>query len=340
MLGKEMTAVICQHKALCNICFKRFKMKLKIVSLLIACLLIPATYACAQQASNTKNILSQSYNLVPQHSKDTQYFEMESRLQNHALDGTRLGLDIYHLYLRCIPSSDPSKGDEYTCLKFTVQINNNPEVGIPALINWKYFFSLTPDAKNDQGEVLGIPHSKFDNITDDKGNAIPIGNAYHVYNAFIDFHSMYVFCEKTEAGNGAQNLKKMGDRIVHMASYSQPPVDLGSTVAKGSYFKNGEVTLLFKGIGLVNEKTCALLEYDSGESSFYMKMNPMPNMEVITKGSSHYWGDIYKDLATGWFQKATLHEMVITETNVPGMNKMNAVVERSISIKNIRRPAF
>jgi hypothetical protein len=298
------------------------------------------TQLLAQKASVSQTILMREYNLVPQHSKDTQYFEMESRLQNYALDGTRLGTDIYRLFLRCGPSPDPLKGDEYTCLKFTVQINNNPELTVPSLTNWKYFFLLTPDAKNEQGEVLGIPHSKFDNITDEKGNLIPIGNAYHVYNAFIDFHSMYVFCEKTEAGNGAQNLKKMGDRIVHVASYSQPAVDLGSTVAKGSYFKNGEVTLLFKGLGLVNEKTCALLEYDSGESSFYMKMNPMPNMEVITKGSSHYWGDIYKDLTTGWFQKATLHEMVVTETNVPGMNKMNAVVERSIIIKNIRRPAF
>lgn len=263
---------------------------------------------------------------------------MESRLQNLALDGTRLALDIYHLYLRCVPSSDPSKGDEYTCLKFTVQINKGAELSIPSLTNWKYFFLLRPDARNDEGEVLGIPHSKFDNITDEKGNAIPMGNAYHVYNAFIDFHSMNVFSENSGAGNGAQNLKFVGDKIIHAASFSQPPVDLGSTVAKGSYFKNGEVTLLFKGLSLVNNKTCALMEYDSGESSFFMKMNPMPNMEVVTKGSSHYWGDIYKDLATGWIQKATLHEMVVSETNVPSMSKINSVIERNISIKNILRP--
>jgi hypothetical protein len=302
------------------------------------CFILSSGYSFAQKKSDAKTSLTQQYNLVPQHSKDTQYFEMESRLQNHALDGTRLGLDIYHLYLRCVPSPDPAKGDEYTCLKFTVQINNAPEVSVPSLKNWKYLFLLRPDAKNDEGEVLGIPHSKFDNITDEKGNTIPMGNAYHVYNAFIDFHSMNVFSENSGAGNGAQNLKFVGDKIIHAASFSQPPVDLGGTVAKGSYFKNGEVTLLFKGLSLVNNKTCALMEYDSGESSFFMKMNPMPNMEVVTKGSSHYWGDIYKDLVTGWIQKATLHEMVVSETNVPSMSKINSVIERNISIKNIQRP--
>ena len=60
-------------------------------------------------------------------------------------------------------------------------------------------------------------------------------------------------------------------------------------------------------------------------------------MKVTTKGSSHYWGDIYKDLTSGWIQKANLHELVISETAVPGMtNKINSVIERSINIKNGR----
>lgn len=301
---------------------------------------IPLCFVAAQQTSNAKNLLEQQYNVVPQHSKDVQYFEMQSKLQNYALDGTLLGWDVYHLYLRCIPSTDLLKGDEYTCLKFTVQLNKGPELEIPSLRGWKYYFSLTANAMDQKGQVFGIDHAKFENLKDEKGNAIPVGNAYHVYNAFIDFHAMNVFSEKAEGGNGAQDLKRMGDRIVHAASFSQPPVNLGSQVQEGSYFKNGEVTLLFKGIGPVNGKTCALLEYDSGQSSFYMKMKPMPSMEVVSKGSSHYRGDIYKDLNSGWIQKATLQEMVVSETNVPGMSKINAVVERSITINNIGQPAF
>ena len=107
----------------------------------------------------------------------------------------------------------------------------------------------------------------------------------------------------------------------------------GSQVAEGSYFRNGEVTLTFKGLSSVKGNNCALLGYDSGQSSFYMLMKPLPAMEVKTKGSSHYWGDIYKDLTSGWIQKATLHEMVVSETEVPGQaNKLHTVVERSIQI--------
>jgi len=59
---------------------------------------------------------------------------MESRLLKYALDGTHQGWDVYRLYLRCIPANKTSlKGDEYTCLKFIVQLSNSPEIFIPIL---------------------------------------------------------------------------------------------------------------------------------------------------------------------------------------------------------------
>ncbi len=298
---------------------------------------MPVVYLSAQQKPNGKKIFQKEYDLVPQHTKDTQYYVMESRLLKYALDGTHQGWDVYRLYLRCIPANKTSlKGDEYTCLKFIVQLSNSPEISIPSLANWKYFFSLTANAKDEKGQVFGIDHSKFERLVDENGKALPVENTYHVYNAFIDFHSMSVFAEKTSEGKGVQDLKRIGQKIIHAASFSQPPVNLGSQVAEGSYFKNGEITLAFKGLSLVNKKTCAILEYDSGESSFYMLTKPFANMEVKTKGSSHYLGDIYKDLNGGWIQKATLHELVISETVVPGQtNKINSVIERSISINNV-----
>jgi hypothetical protein len=293
-------------------------------------LVLPLSYLCAQQSSDAKKLLTREYNLVPQHSKDTQYYQMESKLEKHALDGTPQGWDVYRLYLRCIPSGDSSRGDEYTCLKFTVQINKAAEISIPSLTNWKYFFSLTANRDDKKGEVFGIDHSKFEKLTDENGKMLPFENTFHVYNAFVDFHTMSVFAEKTPTGNGVQNLKHIGDKIIHSASFSQPHEGNDS-----SYFKNGEITLVLKGLSIVNEKTCAMLEYDSGESSFYVVTKPMANMTVTTRGSSHYWGDIYKDLTAGWIQKANLHELVISETTVPGMtNKINSVIERSITIKN------
>ena len=316
------------------------KMQHKVYKLAMTYLLLMTlSQLSAQQISTATNILKATYNLVPPHSKDTQYYEMESKVQKHAPDGTPQGWDVYRLYLRCVPSVDASGGDEYTCLKFTVQINDSTEVSIPSLTDWKYFFSLTSNGKDEKGQVFGIDHSKFEKLTDENGKVLPVENTYFVYNAFIDFHSMSVFAERTAEGNGAQNLKHIGDEIVHVASFSQPPVNLGSQIAEGSYFKNGEITLTFKGLGFVNEKTCGMLGYDSGESSFYMVMKPAANVEITTKGSSHYWGDIYKDISGGgWIQKAILHEIVISQTTVPGLsNKINAVVERSIVIKNVKR---
>ncbi|MEP7143979.1 MAG: hypothetical protein ABI707_13950 [Ferruginibacter sp.] len=305
-------------------------------------LTIPVVYLSAQQKPVVNEVLQQEYDLTPPHSKDTQYYVMESKLLKYDLDGTRKGSDIYRLSLRCVPGNKTvSEGDEYTCLKFTIQLNNSSEISIPSLANWKYLFKLTGNSKDEKGPLFGIDHSKFEKLADEKGKILPVENTFHVYNAFIDFHSMSVFAEKTTLGKGVQDLKQIGKKIIHEASFSQPHENLGSQVAEGSYFKNGEITLEFKGLGLVNNKACALLEYDSGESSFYMVTKPFVNMEVKTKGGSHYFGDIYKDLDGGWIQKATLHELVISETIVPGQpHKINSVIERSISINNVAKNKF
>ena len=79
-----------------------------------------------------------------------------------------------------------------------------------------------------------------------------------------------------------------------------------------------------------------ILEYDSGQSSFYMIAKPFPLMTVKTAGSSHYFGDIYKDLDGGWIQKASMHEWVISETNVPGQSKpIHNVIERTLRLTNL-----
>ena len=106
-------------------------------------------------------------------------------------------------------------------------------------------------------------------------------------------------------------------------------------------FGNGEITLEFKGLSVVCDRYCALLGYDSGQSSFKMIMKPMPNMEIQTVGSSHYKGDIYKDLATNWVQKVTMTEFVVSETILPmPPNKITSVIERDIIIRNVSEKEF
>jgi hypothetical protein len=178
----------------------------------------------------------------------------------------------------------------------------------------------------------------FENLTDSAGKPLPSDQTYHVYNAFIDFHSFCnVFAERAANGSGIQDLKRIGQKIVHVSAFSEPPVNLGSQILPGSSFKNGEITLAFKGLSMLNGKQCALVEYDSGESSFKMLMQPTPEMQIQTVGSSHYFGDIYKDLSTNWVQKVTMAEFVVAEVALPmPPNKINSVVERHITILNVR----
>ena len=291
--------------------------------------------------AQTPSILDQEFDLAGEPTLETQYFMMESSLFSYALDGKRIGTDIFRLHLKYVPAKIAgTEGDEYTCVSFTVQQGNNPEAEIPALKNWKYLFY--EDGIDEQGQVFGIDHSKFENLADSNGNPLPFDKSYHVYNAFIDFHSFCnVFAGRAPEGKGIQDLTKIGQKIVHAAAFTEPPVNLGTNISEGSFFKNGEITLEFKGLSVVNGKSCAVVEYDSGESSFEMIMNPMPNMEVQTTGSSHYKGDIYKDLTTNWVQKATMIEFVISETTLPmPPNKINSVNERQIIIRNVSEEEF
>jgi len=287
------------------------------------------------------SILRQTFDLAGPRSAQEQVFDMETRVITYAPDGKRINTDVLKLQLQCTPARMTGKeADEYTCLKFTLQFGSNPEVAVPAMANWTYLFKNTATGLDDKGQVFGIDHAKFEKLVDANGQAIPADKAYYVYNAFIDFHGFCnVFAEPTQGGKGIQNLKSIGQKIVHAAAFTEPPVNLGSNIAKGSTFKNGEVTLELKGLGLVDGAACALLGFDSGQSSFQMVVKPMPNMEVRAVGASHYKGDLYIDLATRWPRKVTMDELVVAETTVPALpNKMNAVLERDTVIRNISKP--
>jgi hypothetical protein len=309
--------------------------------ILLPVVIPPALRAQSQTEPGARALLTQSFELAGAHSLETQRYVMESRMMTHGPDGAVVKTDIYRLRLQCAPAA-PAGGaaDRYTCLEFTIQLGDSPEVSIPSLSGWSYAFRYNPTGRYENGQTLGIPHEPFDNLVDATGKTVPPANAYHVYNAFIDFHSFTVFIEGTSTGGGIQDLTRIGQRIVHAASGSTPAVNLGSNVAPGSYFKNGEVTLELKGAGLVQGRPCAIVGYDSGQSSFLMITKPVPEVEVRTAGSSHYWGDIHKDLQSQWVRKATLTEIVVSETTLPAPpNKIDAVIERAITVLNVSDPA-
>lgn len=283
----------------------------------------------AQTGSGECN-LKQNFDFSKERTRIVQHYKPVSKLKEYSAQGFITGTKIFSSHIKCEPIGE--KEFKYTCMQFVVT-NDSVAMEIPDLKGWNYIFY---DGIDENGFVFGIDHAKFDNLTFIDGSPVPPEIAYHVYNSFIDFHAMDAFAERTEEGNGIQNLAEIGQTIVHASAFSQPPTSLGDNVAEGSYFKNGEVTLELKGLSCVNDKTCAIIQYDSGESSFKMIMNPAPNMEITTEGRSHYYGDIYKDLKTGWVQKVTLMENVISQTQMPQpYGNVNSVIEREILIMNV-----
>jgi hypothetical protein len=315
--------------------------KLTLLSFFVVCSVVSALGA--ESAVPDDAILQQTFELGGERSQQTQYFLTETRLINYALDGTRTGTDVFRLRLKCVPATIAgTDGDEYTCAKFTVQLADKPEVEIPALKNWSYVFKIPPTGVDEKGQTLGIDHAPFENLVDSNGNAISPDVAYHVYNAFIDFHGLCnIFTERTDEGDDIGDLKSVGDQIVHFSAFSEAPVNLGSNVAEGSMFRNGEITMEFKGLSRVAEATCALLGYDSGESSFLMISDPTPRAETLINGSSHYMGDIYIDLVMNWVMKATMNEFVVIEMTFPTPPyKINSAIERNIIVRNVDAEEF
>ncbi len=289
-------------------------------------------------AGSYESVLGGTFELGGMRSQETQYFHMESRLIHYAPDGTRISTDVYKLHLKCVPVwLSGEVVEEYTCLDFTLKLGDAQEVSIPVLKDWSYVYTLIPVIQDGQMLIFGIDPMKFENLKDANDNAIPQVIVYHVYNAFIDFHGFCnVFAQRIDGAKGIQDLREIGQKIVHAAAFSETPVNLGSNIAEGSFFKNGEITLEFKGLGLVDTVPCAIVTADSGQSSFEMIMNPATSMEEEAIGSSHYKGDIYIDLATQWVRKVTFDELVITESTMPAAQETrNEVVERNITIQNV-----
>lgn len=283
------------------------------------------------------------FQLAGDRSSEIHYYFMESKINTLTADGIIRTTDTYKLLLKCVPAQiTGSKGDLYICEKFTVTFDDSPEVAIPVLERWSYFYNVNKNYRNETGHVLGIDHRPFENLIDAKGNKVPQDKAYHVYNAFIDYHALCtVFPERTPSGNGIQDLEHIGQKIIHSTSFSKPEVSVNTLVSEGSYFQNGEVTLEFKGIGLYRDAPCAIVGYDSGASRFAMTIEPAPGIQVRTNGSSHYKGDIYKNLKSNWVEKVVLEEIVVSETIIPEPStKIDAVSERKITLLNISQNEF
>jgi hypothetical protein len=326
--------------------FPHFCSKIEISGLGLA-LIVTALMSCAPagrtSVSPSLPDLEGSFDLAGERTPQVLYFRQETEFVHIGFDGKRSGAEIYVVTLRSVPAALSGKGgDEYTCGEFQVRRGGQPAATIPSLAGWSYIFGATPAGIDDKGQVFGIPHDKFEKVVDSRGNELPVGIRYAVYNNFIDFHGFHdVFARPTQGGGGIQDLKRIGLKIVHAAAFSEPPVTLGSGIKSGSVFRNGEVTLEFKGVSIVDGAPCALVGYNSGESTFRMIMPVAGDKDIETVGGSQYIGDLYIDLATRWVRKVTMDEFVVTETRLPGAApKINAYTVRHLLIHLISQAEF
>ena len=239
---------------------------------------------------------------------------METRYVHFGMKGDRERTESYLLSLQYSPKTTQSGAvDKYTCSELRFQANDGPSVAIPELANFEYAFNPAM-----QAPVWGIPQERFFDLTDGR-RPLPFETRYALYVNFLDFHSFNdIFTRPMPFGNGIQNLKQIGQRAIHPASFIEAPVGFGSEVQTGSSFKNGEISLELKGVSMIDGAPCALVAYDAGESKLRMITQDSEGKRSVTEGGSHYKGDLYVDLTTRWVRKATLDEYQVSQSSSAG----------------------
>lgn len=310
---------------------------LALVSIALAAALAPGASQAAERAGRTEG-----YDLSGPRTVEPRYYRMETKVLYFGKDGKRQAPFRLVLHLSAAPEAETiEEGCRYTCHKFTLQHGEESVLEVPALTGWSYLFKGNQTGRDEHGQELGIPHARFEGLTDQNGAALHPQMAYAAYNMFIDFHAFCdVFGRPTQFGQGIQNLKRPGDRIVHSASQSEPSMELGSSMGEGSVFRHGEVTLEFKGLAELDGVPCALVGYDSGDCSFTMFTEAMPGMKVKVDGGSHYWGDIYVELDSRWVRRATRGEIVVSQAKVGDQMTIDQVFEVTSVIERLSEAEF
>ena len=279
------------------------------------------------------SILLQEYDLVGERSVDSQYYHMERVIVVRADDGTRKSVQRYNLRLMVEPSDESTtENARYTCVEITMQIDDGPEVLIPTLEGWSHDH-MRGVGIDEEGLLFGVPDTKFQELTNSKGEILDPVMAYQIKDVFVGFHSFTALAERNTEDKGFQELKRIGDKIVDESA------GVETIILEGSTFRNGEVTLQFKGLSVVDGATCAILHVDSGDGSFIMAFSN-EGMKIKTVGGTHYWADIYLDLASKWVKKSEVTVVDITKTTTGDQVLDTSVVETTTIIKAVSEAIF
>lgn len=290
-----------------------------------------------------KKVLTQSYDLVGERAKETHYYIVQSELTTHSNKGVLKSTDVYREYLKVEPG-DRSAGeaDRFTCKMFSLKRGDASETTIPSLKGFSYEVNkdlLDANQIDEQGQLYSVPEETFENLEDDSGAKLPFEVGYQVYSAFYYYHSYTAFAEPSTRGIGIQDLKSIGDRVIVEGSFTESPIP-GKLAKEGSFWKNGEITLGFNGLSIIDEKPCAILDLDSGVCPWSMSLAFMPIMNLKTVGVSNYQADIYLDLESKWVRKLDMVLFEITTTTMWGIPVDKSIPVTKLSIRALTKEEF
>jgi hypothetical protein len=215
-------------------------------------------------------------------------------------------------------------------------------VSIPSLEGFSYDVNkdlLDANGIDQNGELYSVREETFEGLVDDSGTKLPFEVGYQVYSAFYYFHSYTDYAEPPPQGKGIQDLKRIGDQVVVDGSFAESPLP-GKLAKEGSFWKNGEITLIVNGLSVVDEKPCAVLGLDSGVCHWSMPMTYMPIMNLKTTGVSNYQADIHLDLETKWVRKLEMVLFEITRTTMWGITVEKSIPVTKLTIRALTKEEY
>jgi hypothetical protein len=290
-----------------------------------------------------KEALLQEYDLVGERSKETHYYIVQSELATHSSKGVLKGTDIYRELLKVEPGNrSAGEADRFTCQQFSIKRGDTSEVKLPSLEGFSYDVNkdlLDANGIDQNGELYSVPEETFENLEDDSGTKLPFEVGYQVYSAFYYYHSYTDYAESTSQGNGIQNLQRIGDKVIVEGSFAESPLP-GKLAKDSSFWKNGEITLSFNGLSIVDAKPCAVLGLNSGVCHWSMPMTYMPIMNLKTVGVSNYQANIYLDLESKWVRKLDMVLFEKTTTTMWGIPVDKSIPVTKLAIRALTKDDF
>jgi hypothetical protein len=287
--------------------------------------------------------LHREYELVGERSQESHYYIVQSVLATHTGKGVLKSTDIYREYLQVEPGKrSAGEADRFTCKKFSVKRGSASEVGIPSLEGFSYEVNkdlLDGNGIDANGELYSVPEETFEGLKDSSGAQLPFEAGYQVYSAFYYYHSYTDYAEPTSQGIGIQDLERIGDKVIVEGSYAESPLP-GKLAKDSAFWKNGEITLAFNGLSIVDGKACAVLSLDTGVCHWSMPMTYMPIMNLKTVGVSNYQADIYLGLESKWVRKLELVLFEKTTTTMWGIPVEKSIPVTKLSIRAISKTEF